>query len=153
MSDAERLKAIRQHYERIVRVNEELDQRLDDADERRDELREEVDRLKRRNEALKTSSLYVATVEELTDDGAIIKQHGNNQEVLTEISPKLESQLEAGDRVVPVEQPAVRREVFAVVVVGLLDFSIIECVLVDTKHESFFGHLLKIVFYSLFPHT
>ncbi|MFB6281167.1 MAG: proteasome-activating nucleotidase [Haloferacaceae archaeon] len=99
MSDAERLEAIRRHYERIVKVNRELDQRLSDADERRDELREEVDRLKRRNEALKTSSLYVATVEEITDDGAIIKQHGNNQEVLTEISPKLESELEPGDRV------------------------------------------------------
>ncbi|MFB6304811.1 MAG: proteasome-activating nucleotidase [Haloferacaceae archaeon] len=99
MSDAERLEAIRSHYERIVQVNEELSDRLEDADERRQDLMEEVDRLKRRNETLKTSSLYVATVEEMTDDGVVIKQHGNNQEVLTEVSPGLEERLEAGDRV------------------------------------------------------
>ncbi|WP_251341509.1 proteasome-activating nucleotidase Pan2 [Haloplanus halophilus] len=99
MSDAERLDAIRQHYERMVRVNEELSERLDETDERREELMEEVDHLKRRNEVLKTSSLYVATVEEVADEGTIIKQHGNNQEVLTEPSPRIRKELAAGDRV------------------------------------------------------
>ncbi|MFW5949288.1 MAG: AAA family ATPase, partial [Halolamina sp.] len=99
MSQAERLEAIREHFERLVQVNDELDERLQDAEGRKDELREEVDQLKRRNETLKTSSLYLATVEELTEDGVVIKQHGNNQEVLTELSPALEGQVEAGDRV------------------------------------------------------
>ena len=99
MSDAERLDAIREHYRRIVGVNEELEQRLTQTRSRREQLREKVDRLQRRNEALKTSALYIASVEELTDDGIVIKQHGNNQEVLTEASPKLEDALEAGDRV------------------------------------------------------
>ncbi|WP_435067459.1 proteasome-activating nucleotidase Pan2 [Haloplanus sp. C73] len=99
MSDAERLDAIRQHFERMVRVNEELEERLDETDERREELMEEVDHLKRRNEVLKTSSLYIATVEEVTDEGTIIKQHGNNQEVLTEPSPRIRKELSAGDRV------------------------------------------------------
>ena len=99
MSDAERLAAIKQHYERIVQVHDELDDRLEDANERRQELREEVDQLQRRNEMLKTSSLYIATVEELTDDGVVIKQHGNNQEVLTDVTPRLEGRLDAGDRV------------------------------------------------------
>ncbi|QCC46633.1 proteasome-activating nucleotidase Pan2 [Halobellus limi] len=99
MSDAERLAAIRQHYERLLNVNDELDERLSSATDRQEELREEVEQLKRRNETLKTSSLYLATVEELTDDGIVIKQHGNNQEVLTEASPHLDSELEAGDRV------------------------------------------------------
>ncbi|MFW6320516.1 MAG: proteasome-activating nucleotidase, partial [Halohasta sp.] len=49
---------------------------------------------------LKTSALYIASVEELTDDGSvIIKQHGNNQEVLTEVSPGLYDEIENGDRV------------------------------------------------------
>ncbi|WP_251329273.1 proteasome-activating nucleotidase Pan2 [Haloplanus pelagicus] len=99
MSDAERLDAIRKHYERMVRVNEELSERLDETDDRREELMEEVDHLKRRNEVLKTSSLYVATVEEVADEGTIIKQHGNNQEVLTEPSPRIRKELSAGDRV------------------------------------------------------
>jgi proteasome regulatory subunit len=99
MSDAERLSAIRQHYERLVAVNDELDDRLSEATDRRSELQGELEQLKRRNETLKTSSLYLATVEELTDDGVVIKQHGNNQEVLTEVSPHLDNELEAGDRV------------------------------------------------------
>ncbi|MFC7069439.1 proteasome-activating nucleotidase Pan2 [Halobaculum lipolyticum] len=99
MSEAERLEALHKHFERIVQVNDELGERLEEAEGRRSDLREEVDELKRRNEALKTSSLYIATVEELTDDGAVIKQHGNNQEVLTDLSPRLDDELEAGDRV------------------------------------------------------
>ena len=99
MSDAERLSAIRQHYERLVTVNDELDERLSEATDRRSDLQEELEQLKRRNETLKTSSLYLATVEELTDDGVVIKQHGNNQEVLTEVSPHLDNELDAGDRV------------------------------------------------------
>jgi proteasome regulatory subunit len=99
MSEAERLDAIRKHYRRLVQVNEELEDRLDEADDRNEQLVEEVDRLKRRNEALKKSSLYVATVEEQTDDGVVIKQHGNNQEVLTELSPRLSDEVDAGDRV------------------------------------------------------
>ncbi|MFB6235644.1 MAG: proteasome-activating nucleotidase [Halopenitus sp.] len=99
MSETERLEAIRQHFERIVQVNEELEERLDAAQERRGELKTDVDQLKRENEVLKTSSLYIASVEEQTDNGVVIKQHGNNQEVLTEASSHLESDLEPGDRV------------------------------------------------------
>src|SRR6056297_3991167 len=100
MSTAERLDAIRKHFLRLVEVNEELDDRLTEATERRSDLQAEVSQLKERNEALKTSALYIASVEELTDDGSvIIKQHGNNQEVLTEVSPQLYEEMENGDRV------------------------------------------------------
>jgi proteasome regulatory subunit len=99
MSDGERLSAIKQHYERMQSVNEELSERLDEAQGETEALQSEVDTLKRRNETLKSSSLYVATVEERTDDGVIIKQHGNNQEVLTEVSPRLDDEIAAGDRV------------------------------------------------------
>ncbi|SEP32013.1 proteasome regulatory subunit [Halogranum amylolyticum] len=109
MSDAERLDAMRKHYARIVQVNDELDERLREADDRRDGLQEEVDHLKRRNEILKTSSLYIASVEEVTDDGVVIKQHGNNQEVLTEVSPQLQDDLEPGDRVAINDSFAVQR--------------------------------------------
>ncbi|WP_253736599.1 proteasome-activating nucleotidase Pan2 [Halohasta salina] len=100
MSTAERLDAIRKHFVRLVEVNEELDERLAEASDRRNELQAEVSQLKDRNEALKTSALYIASVEELTDEGSvIIKQHGNNQEVLTEVSPELYDEIETGDRV------------------------------------------------------
>ncbi|EMA65476.1 proteasome-activating nucleotidase Pan2 [Halorubrum kocurii] len=99
MSETERLEAIRQHYRRILQVNDELEDRLDDAQDRRGELKTDVDELKRENEVLKTSSLYIASVEEITEDGVVIKQHGNNQEVLTQASTTLESDLRPGDRV------------------------------------------------------
>jgi len=99
MTDEERLAALREHYADILDVNEELTEQLDAADRRREELREKAEKLERQNEALKTSSLYVATVEEVTDEEVVVKQHGNNQEVLTEVSPSLADDLEAGDRV------------------------------------------------------
>ncbi|MFC5133340.1 MULTISPECIES: proteasome-activating nucleotidase Pan2 [Haloferacaceae] len=99
MSEAERLEAIRQHYRRIVHVNDELEDRLEDAQGRRGDLKADVDELKRENEVLKTSSLYIASVEELTEDGVVIKQHGNNQEVLTQAATRLDADLRPGDRV------------------------------------------------------
>ncbi|PSQ59686.1 MAG: peptidase [Halobacteriales archaeon SW_9_67_25] len=69
------------------------------ANDRQEQLTEEVDRLERENDTLKSSSLYVATAEELTVEGVVVKQHGNNQEVLTEMSPSLREEMEAGDRV------------------------------------------------------
>jgi proteasome regulatory subunit len=101
MSAEERLEALREHFVEILEVHEELTSQLEAADERREELKAEVDRTERENEALKTSSLYIATVEEVAEDEqeAVVKQHGNNQEVLTDVSRRHAEDLEAGDRV------------------------------------------------------
>ncbi|KAA9399037.1 AAA family ATPase [Haloarcula sp. CBA1130] len=99
MTPDERLEALREHFKEIVQVNEQLTEQLDAARDRQHDLTDEVDQLERENETLKTSSLYIATAEELTDDGVVVKQHGNNQEVLTEVSPSIRDNLEAGDRV------------------------------------------------------
>ncbi|AGN02101.1 proteasome-activating nucleotidase [Salinarchaeum sp. Harcht-Bsk1] len=99
MDDEERLSALRDHYVEILEVHRQLREQLESADERRRELREEADRLERENETLKTTSLYVATVEEVDDGEAIVKQHGNNQEVLTEVSERMGERIDAGDRV------------------------------------------------------
>jgi proteasome regulatory subunit len=99
MTPSERLAALREHYSEVLRVNAKLQQQLNTAERRQEDLTGQVDRLQRENETLKTSSLYVATAEELLDDGVVIKQHGNNQEVLTEVSPTLRGELDAGDRV------------------------------------------------------
>ncbi|SIR65973.1 proteasome-activating nucleotidase Pan2 [Natronorubrum thiooxidans] len=100
LPDDERLEALRGHYADLVDVNEQLSDQLEDADERRQQLRERADRIERENEALKSSSLYIATIEDVLDnDEVIVKQHGNNQEVLTDVSPRILEQVEAGDRV------------------------------------------------------
>jgi len=99
MPETERLAALEDHFVEIVGVNGELETQLESARERQRDLQGEVDRLQRENETLKTSSLYVATVEEVGEEGVVVKQHGNNQEVLTEASPRLREELEAGGRV------------------------------------------------------
>jgi proteasome regulatory subunit len=99
LSDDERVNALADHLDEISEIHDELTERLDEAQAQREDLSDEAETLQRENEALKTSSLYVATIEELTDEGAIVRQHGNNQEVLTEVSPALEDDLENGDRV------------------------------------------------------
>jgi proteasome regulatory subunit len=99
MGPDERLAALKDHFAEVTRVHQELTSQLDAARDRQSDLREEVDKLQRENEALKTSSLYLATVEEIADDEVVLKQHGNNQEVLTDVSPRLADKLEAGDRV------------------------------------------------------
>ncbi|WP_302081769.1 proteasome-activating nucleotidase Pan2 [Salinibaculum rarum] len=99
MSQDEQLEALQEHYRELVRVQNKLEEQLGSAEERRTDLTEQVDRLERENDTLKSSSLYVATAEEITDDGIVVKQHGNNQEVLTEVSPTLREDLESGDRV------------------------------------------------------
>jgi proteasome regulatory subunit len=109
LSDDERLDALAEHFESVSEVHDELAERLEEAETEREELSAETEKLQRENEALKTSSLYVATVEELTDEGAIVRQHGNNQEVLTEISPGLADDLESGDRVAVNDSFSVQR--------------------------------------------
>ncbi|WP_435359561.1 proteasome-activating nucleotidase Pan2 [Haloarchaeobius sp. DFWS5] len=101
MSEDERLSALREHFADVVEVHEQLSSQLDAAHDRREQLKEEVDKTERENEALKTSSLYIATVEELEEheQEAVVKQHGNNQEVLTDVSRRLSEELRAGDRV------------------------------------------------------
>jgi proteasome regulatory subunit len=99
MAPDERLAALRKHYVDVMQVHETLTDQLETARDRRESLVEEVDRLERENDTLKSSSLYIATAEELLDDGVVVKQHGNNQEVLTEVSPTIRQDLEAGDRV------------------------------------------------------
>ena len=99
MTPDERLDALREHYADVVEVHETLTSQLDAAHSRQESLVEKVDRLERENETLKSSSLYIATAEELLEDGVVVKQHGNNQEVLTEVSPSIRDDLEAGDRV------------------------------------------------------
>ncbi|MFB6078967.1 MAG: proteasome-activating nucleotidase [Halarchaeum sp.] len=98
-SPEERLAALREHLRRLVDVNEQLDDQLAAVRDHRADLREEVDDLQRENETLKTASLYLATVEDLSEDGAVVKQHGNNQEVLTDVSERMRERIEVGDRV------------------------------------------------------
>ncbi|MFC3959743.1 proteasome-activating nucleotidase Pan2 [Halovivax cerinus] len=99
LPDEERLDALRSHHAELHEVREKLADQLETAERRRETLRDRVDRVERENECLKDSPLYVASVEESFDGEVVVKQHGNNQEVLTEVSPRMADRIEPGDRV------------------------------------------------------
>ena len=79
--------------------NEEMRDELLDANAENNKYQQKLERLTHENKKLKQSPLFVATVQELNEDGAIIKQHGNNQEALTEITDEMRGRLEPDDRV------------------------------------------------------
>ncbi len=60
---------------------------------------EEIAKLKDQLERVTSPPLFIATVMEMEGDMAMLRQHGNNQEVMTDIPPELEHLLEIGSRV------------------------------------------------------
>ena len=60
---------------------------------------QEANNLKEQLDKLTNPPLFIASVLEVEDDLALIRQHGNNQEVLTQIPPEFEGEVEAGMRV------------------------------------------------------
>ncbi|WP_254864582.1 proteasome-activating nucleotidase Pan2 [Halovivax gelatinilyticus] len=99
LPDEERLDALRSHYEELIDVQTRLADQLETAEQRREELTDRVDYAERENASLKSSPLYIASVEECIETEVVVKQHGNNQEVLTEVSPRMADRIEPGDRV------------------------------------------------------
>ncbi|MFP9191811.1 proteasome-activating nucleotidase Pan2 [Natronosalvus vescus] len=99
LPDDERLEALKEHLVQLADANEQLAAQLDAAHERRTRLGENVTRIERENEVLKSSSLYLATVEDCLGTEVVVKQHGNNQEVLTEVTTEMVDDLDPGDRV------------------------------------------------------
>ncbi|MEE6208549.1 proteasome-activating nucleotidase [Salarchaeum sp. III] len=98
-SKQEKIDALQERLDVIEEQNEEMRDELLDANAENNKYQQKLERLNHENKKLKQSPLFVATVQELNDNGAIIKQHGNNQEALTEVTEELREDLEPGARV------------------------------------------------------
>ncbi|MEF8820240.1 MAG: peptidase, partial [Haloferacaceae archaeon] len=98
-SQQEKIEALRERLEVLETQNEEMRDKLLDANAENNKYQQKLERLTHENKKLKQSPLFVATVQEVTDEGVIIKQHGNNQEALTEVTEELRSDLEPDARV------------------------------------------------------
>ncbi|PSQ59490.1 MAG: peptidase [Halobacteriales archaeon SW_9_67_25] len=98
-SQQEKIDALREQLEILESQNEEMRDKLLDANAENNKYQQKLERLTHENKKLKQSPLFVATVQELTDDGVIIKQHGNNQEALTEVTDEMRADIEPDDRV------------------------------------------------------
>ncbi|WP_096390821.1 proteasome-activating nucleotidase Pan1 [Halopenitus persicus] len=98
-SQQEKIEVLEERLEILESQNEEMRDRLLDANAENNKYQQKLERLTHENKKLKQSPLFVATVQELTDDGVVIKQHGNNQEALTEVTAEMREDLAPDDRV------------------------------------------------------
>ncbi|WP_394741498.1 proteasome-activating nucleotidase Pan1 [Natronococcus roseus] len=98
-SQQEKIQALEDRLEILESQNEEMRDKLLDANAENNKYQQKLERLTHENKKLKQSPLFVATVQELTDEGAIIKQHGNNQEALTEVTEEMREDIEPDARV------------------------------------------------------
>lgn len=100
MQPEDRVSTLEQQVSRLEQKNEELHDKLADERSEKKKYQQRLDRLSRENKKLKQSPLFVATVEEcLAGNEVVIKQHGNNQEAVTEVTDEMYDQLETQDRV------------------------------------------------------
>ncbi len=98
-SQQEKIETLRDRLDLLEEQNEEMRDKLLDANAENNKYQQKLERLTHENKKLKQSPLFVATVQELTDEGIIIKQHGNNQEALTEVTDEMRTELEPDSRV------------------------------------------------------
>ncbi len=104
MTDDEKLQVLTEHFQTLNFQNKRMMRKLAQMQQEKSNMKEKMERLTRRNDALQSPSLYLATIQELITEGEnspaiVLKQHGNNQEILTDISEKQLEHLEAGDRI------------------------------------------------------
>ena len=98
-SRQEKIELLQERLDVLESQNEEMRDKLLDANAENNKYQQKLERLTHENKKLKQSPLFVATVQEITPDGAVIKQHGNNQEALTEITAEMRETLNPDDRV------------------------------------------------------
>src|SRR6056297_2379616 len=95
----EYIEALRKEIELLKVNNEGMKAKLLEASMMADSYLEETSKLKKQIEQLTRPPLFIATVMEVEDDMALIRQHGNNQEVVTKIPPQFQDEIQAGMRV------------------------------------------------------
>src|SRR6056297_1897345 len=98
-SQQEKISALEERIEVLESQNEEMRDKLLDANAENIKYQQRLERLTHENKKLKQSPLFVATVQEITDEGVIIKQDDNNQEGLTEVTEGRRDGLEPDSRV------------------------------------------------------
>ncbi|WP_227376541.1 proteasome-activating nucleotidase Pan1 [Haladaptatus halobius] len=98
-SQQDKIEALQERLEVLESQNEEMRDKLLDANAENNKYQQKLERLTHENKKLKQSPLFVATVQEITEEGVIIKQHGNNQEAVTEVTDEMRTDIEPDSRV------------------------------------------------------
>jgi proteasome regulatory subunit len=79
--------------------NSELQDKLLDITAENSKFLQKLERLNHENQQLRQPPLFIATVQEVSKEGIIIRQHGNNQEAITVSRPELHDEIKPGSRV------------------------------------------------------
>lgn len=94
------VKNLKQEIKEIKRKKKNIEEELVETRSKKKKYEHKLDRLSRENEKLKQSPLFVASVEDiLSENEVVIRQHGNNQEAVTEVTKEQFVELEPQDRV------------------------------------------------------
>lgn len=95
----EDVESMRKEIELLKVNNESMKAKLLEASMLANSYLEETSKLKKQMEQLTRPPLFIASVMEVDNDTALIRQHGNNQEVVTKIPSQLQGEIQAGMRV------------------------------------------------------
>ncbi|MEA1985253.1 MAG: proteasome-activating nucleotidase [Euryarchaeota archaeon] len=93
------IRSLRSELEALRIKNESMRAKLIEANMLANNYLEDITKLRDQLDRVTSPPLFIATVMEVEGDMALIKQHGNNQEVMTIIPPELDVTVEAGMRV------------------------------------------------------
>lgn len=93
------IRSLNNKIEQLDEQNDQLQKRLLDAAVANSNYLQTIQKLKEQVNQLKLPPLFIASVMEVIDDMALLRQHGSNQEVITSIPPEMADELEAGMRV------------------------------------------------------
>lgn len=83
----------------LEKQNDILQKRLLDAAVANSSYLQSIQKLKEQVQQLKNPPLFIATVVEIIDDMVLLRQHGSNQEVITQIPDELIGEIETSRRV------------------------------------------------------
>ncbi len=98
--DAEaEIKELQETVESLKNQIKELHSRLFEAAILNNKYVQTVQEYQKQMEQLKKPPLFICSIVEVLGDMALLRQHGSNQEVVTNIPPELASEIEAGARV------------------------------------------------------
>ncbi|HUV84026.1 MAG TPA: proteasome-activating nucleotidase [archaeon] len=93
------VQSLREKLIQLEEQNDQIQKRLLDAAVANSNYLQTIQKLKEQNQQLKEPPLFIASVMEIVDNLALLRQHGSNQEVITYIPIDLKGELEAGMRV------------------------------------------------------
>jgi len=93
------IRSLNKKIEQLDEQNDQLQKRLLDAAVANSNYLQTIQKLKEQVNQLKLPPQFIASVMEVINDMALLRQHGSNQEVITRVPPEMADELEAGMRV------------------------------------------------------